>query len=226
MTWHRTSEVRCRSQPKEARLLRHTQWILSPVHCYRHSGVCLTQSLRCNTHTEHLVSRGHRLFAQCALWAPSFIQPLPRCHICPSKRIIWRGVPGQSQSQYLAIRSNASGRGWITRQLPLFACALALFGRLDVLCASSRLPTPLLWLPSLAPWTHWCQLFQRTTLRFFFEPYCSRPLVHSVLLRNALLALDTEDARPKIVGKTLCGKFFRKVLPPHRVVWHCVHSAQ
>ena len=38
---------------------------------YRYLGVVLTPSLRWDAHVAHLVSRGHRLFAQCVSWARS-----------------------------------------------------------------------------------------------------------------------------------------------------------
>ena len=44
---------------------------LPVVSSYRYLGVVLTPSLRWDAHVAHLVSRGHRLFAQCVSWARS-----------------------------------------------------------------------------------------------------------------------------------------------------------
>ena len=45
-------------------------WPTSPS-SYHYLGVVLTPSLRWDAHVAHLVSRGHRLFAQCVSWARS-----------------------------------------------------------------------------------------------------------------------------------------------------------
>ena len=54
--------------------------LLPVVQSHRHLGVLLTHSLRGDAHAEHLLSRGHRLFAQCASWARAEWLPMSLSH--------------------------------------------------------------------------------------------------------------------------------------------------
>ena len=64
--------------------------LLAVVSSYRYLGVVLTSSLRWDAHLAHLISRGHRLFAQSASWAhseglhASFTHFLPTTYVLPS----------------------------------------------------------------------------------------------------------------------------------------------
>ena len=83
--------------------------LLPVVSSYRYLGVVLTPSLRWDAHVSHLVSRGHRLFAQCVSWARSEGLSVSFAHF-----LLWlhSSFPAQCLERNLSAIAHAVLRSW------------------------------------------------------------------------------------------------------------------
>ena len=140
---------------------------LPVVSSYRYLGVVLTPSLRWDAHVAHLVSRGHRLFAQCVSWARSeglsvsFAHFLLATYVFPSAMYGTEFVGDCARSlAQLDLAQRRWGRhllGWpagtpcaaVLYELALLDSlrvatgrSLSLFGRLHTLSSGGRSPIP------------------------------------------------------------------------------------